>query len=89
MMEDLNLMMLINKLVKVNHEQKQSFYKMYPLNEMEDDCLKVKINKDFQKENLEKPKAFLRLDDGGESINSCASINKGTSKIEFDCLSRK
>ncbi len=38
---------------------------------------------------MKEPKAFLRLDGRGDSINFCASINNGISKIEFDCLSRK
>jgi hypothetical protein len=34
------------------------------------------------KRKVNKPKAFRRLVGGGDSINRCASINKGTSKIE-------
>jgi hypothetical protein len=45
MIEYWNLLEIINKLARVNHAQKLNFYKMYPLNEMEDDCLKTKHDK--------------------------------------------
>ena len=40
MVEYWNFLKIINKLEGVNHERKLDFYKMHPLNEMEDDYLK-------------------------------------------------
>ncbi len=57
---------------------------------MEDDYLNEKQKWQFKRREIKvKPKAFLRFDGGGDSINRWASINKGISKIEWDCLSRK